>query len=273
VSEVAGIDELIQGERHVFISPHYDDIALSCGGTVVHLSEAGRAPEVALIFGDYPGAGQSLTNFAAGMHEDWGFNPSVVIESRRKEETAAAAVLGTLDRYLPFRDAIYRGDRYTSNLELFGTVSPDEAGLPRQIVSTLGLNNETKTATRLYAPLAIGNHVDHQQAFLAGVELADSGWDVWFYEDLSYALRAGSREERFGAIGRELHIAAVIDVRGTWEKKLEAIYAYPSQLPTVFGYVDAGSSPEEIDDLMREYASAVGDGVLAERFWKVKTRE
>lgn len=263
------LDELTAPERHIFLSPHYDDIALSVGGTASLLADAGRAPEVALIFGDHPDPAVPLTSFAELMHRGWGLDTAQVIAGRRAEEAAAAAILGTTEIFLPFRDAIYRGARYTSDDLLFDTPAIDEASLPGEIVEALNLAGDQRATTRLYAPLAIGRHVDHQQVFLAGVSLERAGWDVWLYEDLPYALRRGAREERFATAGVKLSQRAIVVVTPAWEKKIAAILAYPSQLATVFSYVNSGSSPEEIETIMRAYAREAGAGVEGERYWQL----
>ncbi|HKG26449.1 MAG TPA: PIG-L family deacetylase [Thermomicrobiales bacterium] len=266
---VAG-EELTAPARHVFLSPHYDDIALSVGGTTALLAEAGRRPEVALIFGAHPDPSVPLTTFAESMHRGWGLDAGQVIAGRRAEEAVAGAILGTSDIFLPFRDAIYRGERYTSDEALFDTPAPDESSLPGEIISALDLSPAERGTTRIYAPLGIGRHVDHQQVFVAGVTFARSGWEVWFYEDLPYALRREAREERLENAGEKLARRAAVDVTSTWEKKIAAIMAYPSQLATVFDYVDSGSSKEEIEALMRAYATEAGGGIPAERFWAVQ---
>jgi len=61
----------------------------------------------------------------------------------------------------------------------------------------------------------------------------------------------------------------LVDVTGVWQAKLEAIMAYPSQLATVFGYVNSGSTREEIEAVMRRYAEEAGGGTAAERFWRI----
>jgi LmbE family N-acetylglucosaminyl deacetylase len=261
--------DLVAPTRHIFLSPHYDDIALSCGGTAALLARAGRRPEVALIFGDNPDPFVPLTAFAETLHRNWGLDAAQVIAGRRAEEAAAGAILGTTEIFLPFRDAIYRGARYTSDDVLFGTPAADEANLPGAIIAALGLRDSEREDIRLYAPLGVGRHVDHQQAFAAGVTLERRGWDVWFYEDLPYALRARARQDRIASAGVALSPAAAVDVTATWDAKIAAILAYPSQLPTVFAYVDCGSSREEIEAVMRTYATAAGAGRLAERFWQV----
>jgi LmbE family N-acetylglucosaminyl deacetylase len=260
----------VRPERHLFISPHYDDIALSIGGTAKLISNTGRKPEIALVFGDYPDPAQPLSKFAADLHEEWGFDAASVVASRRAEEAVASEVLGTTDRFLPFRDAIYRGHNYTNNDLLFGLPAIAEADLPVQIVESLQLDPADKAITRIYSPLAVGLHVDHQQAFLAGKLLADHGWDVWFYEDLPYSIWPGARDARLAALGLTGKApAAVVDVSSAWIDKIHAILAYPSQMVTVFGYVGRGATSVEVDATMREYALAAGSGILAERFWSL----
>jgi LmbE family N-acetylglucosaminyl deacetylase len=256
-------------ERHLFISPHYDDIALSCGGTAALLSQNDREPVIALVFGSEPAPNQKLTSFAAGMHRQWGLAAREVIAGRRREEAAASAILGARDELLPFHDAIYRGDRYTSDEKLFGPVAADkqELQLPRELMLSLGLGGIPDNRTRIYAPLAVGNHVDHQIAFTAGTHLAEAGWDVFFYEDLPYAIKLGAVEIRVAATNRRLSIAARIDVSSVWQTKMDAIMAYPSQLGVIFGYVDTGVSREEINTVMRAHAEKAGNGIPVERFW------
>src|SRR3954468_13128615 len=117
---------LTDATRHVFLSPHYDDIPLSAGGTVSLLTNAGLSPEVFVIFGSEPDPGDPLTDFAESLHRAWGLNASEVIASRQAEEQAAAAILGASSRVLPFRDAIYRGRLHLSDDDLFSDPSPAE---------------------------------------------------------------------------------------------------------------------------------------------------
>ena len=260
---------LTQPNRHVFLSPHYDDIALSCGGTAALLSLSGRTPEVALIFGDHPDPKQPMTAFAERMHRDWGLSASQVIAGRRAEEGVASQVLGTCDRFLPFRDAIYRGERYLSDEQLFGEIHSDELDIVGKIIDALRFNADRLDSVRIYAPLAIGGHVDHQHAFRAGIVLADQGRDVWFYEDLPYGLKPEHVATRAAVLAEHrLEAGPTVDVSSVWGRKIDAIMAYPSQLATIFEqYVGVGSSRAAIDQAMTTYALSVGDGAMAERFW------
>ena len=76
---------LMAPSRHIFLSPHYDDIALSCGGTARRIAEAGGRPEVALIFGDHPDPSQPMTEFAESLHRQWGLTAEQVIAGPETE--------------------------------------------------------------------------------------------------------------------------------------------------------------------------------------------
>ena len=262
-------ERLGEPDRHIFLSPHYDDIALSCGGTAATLCAQGRTPEVALIFGDHPDPNQPMTAFAEGMHRDWGMTASEVIAGRRAEERMASLTLGTCDRFLPFRDAIYRGDLYTSDEQLFGGIHEDEIGIADQIIDELRLPADGSGNVRIYAPTAIGGHVDHQHAYQAGLQLQKRGWEVWFYEDLPYGLKPEHVEARTPELEADgLTAGPAVGVGSAWSLKIDAIMAYPSQLSTIFEqYVGIRSTRAAIDQAMMAYAQKVGDGVAAERFW------
>src|SRR5215212_6494588 len=254
---------LTRPARHLFLSPHYDDVPLSAGATVRLLADHGRVPETLVVFGSEPDRDRPLSAFAEAMHERWGLSANEVIASRQAEEAGAAAVLGAQTRVLPFRDAIYRGDYYQSNGDLFGSPATEEASLPTEIASSPDLTDPPDDAVRIYAPLGVGKHVDHQIVHLAAQELAARGWDVWFYEDIPYALRPMALDARLAELGAttRLEPASRVPTKSTWEQKIDAILRYPSQLETVFlEYVGVGTTREEISGALSAYAARAGDG-------------
>ncbi len=271
-SSFGSLQALVGPERHLFLSPHYDDIPLSAGATVRRLADAGRAPETVIVFGSEPDPAQQLSAFAQAMHDTWGFSAADVVARRQAEESAAAALLGARVRVLPFRDAIYRGDSYRSDDDLFSDPNPVEGTLPEQIVMSLALPSQPDAGTRCYAPLAVGRHVDHQIVFAAGARLAESGWDVWFYEDIPYALKSGALERRLEEIRqtRMLDPVASITADGAWSTKIAAIFCYPSQLDTIFHhYVGIGTSRDEISDAIAAFSTRENENFVGERFWKL----
>jgi LmbE family N-acetylglucosaminyl deacetylase len=261
---------LTRPQRHMFLSPHYDDIPLSAGATVRLLADCGLAPETLVVFGSEPDRDRPLSAFAEAMHEGWGLTANEVIASRQAEETAAAAILGAQTRVLPFRDAIYRGDYYLSDDDLFGSPARAEASLPAAITASLDLASAPDAAIRIYAPLGVGKHVDHQIVHLAAKDLAEQGWDVWFYEDIPYALKPGALNARQSEIQAATRFSptAHVPVQSAWDQKIDAILRYPSQLETVFRqYVGVGTTRAEISKALSAYATRAGDGVMVERFW------
>ena len=54
------------------------------------------------------------------------------------------------------------GDSYLSDEDLFGSPATEEASLPGAIAASLDLAASPDATTRIYAPLGVGKHVDHQ---------------------------------------------------------------------------------------------------------------
>ncbi|MCC6704216.1 MAG: PIG-L family deacetylase [Thermomicrobiales bacterium] len=260
---------VIAPDRHVFLSPHYDDIALSAGGAAALAARAGKQTEIALIFGSEPDRSEPLSEFAEAMHRGWGMSSADVIAGRRAEEAVASKALGATDVFLPFHDAIYRGHTYLNNDQLFARPAANDADLPAAIAAWLDANGGDGSF-RFYAPLASGFHVDHQLAFEAARILRQAGHEVWFYEDLPYSLNPTRLQARLDDLDGQVEVAALVDVSSVWDAKIEAIMSYPSQLPTIFDYVGVGHSREEIDAAMGGYARAYGDGVPMERYWRFR---
>lgn len=246
----------------VFLSPHYDDVALSCGGTVAALAEAGEQPLIITCFGGPPPG--PLSDFARDMHELWQVDTDEAIAIRRTEETSAADALGARVHWLEFPDAIYRGSRYTSDDELFGTVHPDEADLPTQIVTALGhaFDRLDANPSRLYVPLGIGNHVDHQHIIEAGRKLSELGHEVLAYEDFPYAGDPGVEHQGRTMTGEEPVTYELTPEQ--LERRVAAILCYRSQLPVIFRH--QGDPAEST----RRYATANGDSRPHERFWPLR---
>lgn len=262
---------LARPTRHIFLSPHYDDIALSAGATVRRLADLGRQPETLIVFGSEPDPAAPLSEFAAGMHEGWGLASREVIARRRAEEDHAAAAIGASVRLLPFHDAIYRGHAYLSDDDLFSVPAQSDQSLPDQIVASLELPATPNDTIRFYAPLGVGRHVDHQLVFTAARQLAAAGWDVWLYEDIPYALREGARDARVAEVSADYAVALYggVPAAATWDAKVNGILSYPSQLETIFHhYVGIAPNREAISAGLQAYGQPQDEGEISERFWQ-----
>ncbi|MFN8538181.1 MAG: PIG-L family deacetylase [Thermomicrobiales bacterium] len=255
----------------IFLAPHYDDVALSCGGTVAALAEATRrdpsadpavasspAPLVVTVFGGTPG-GESLTAFARWQHERWGTDGHDTVAVRIDEERTAATILGCAVRTLPYLDAIYRGDQYLSDEALFGPILPGDAQLVAQLTAAIAA---LPALSALYVPLAIGNHVDHQIVYQVGQILAARGLRVLGYEDFPYAILGDERERRLAAIRAALGEPELVPIAATLPRRIAAIAAYRTQLPTIFRFTD------DWPGAVMAWAGEIGgDHGAAERFW------
>jgi LmbE family N-acetylglucosaminyl deacetylase len=254
----------------VFLAPHYDDVALSCGGTVAalaggtHREASGDpavpapAPLVVTVFGGTP-ATDNLTAFARWQHERWGTDGHDTVAVRGDEERAAAGILGCATRTFPYLDAIYRGDQYLSDEALFGPVLPGDEALVAQLVADIAALPELST---LYVPLALGNHVDHQLVYRVGQLLAARGLRVLGYEDFPYAILGDERERRMAAIRPALGDPHLLPIGATLPRRIAAIAAYRTQLPTIFRFT------ADWPGAVTAWARAVGGGNgPAERFW------
>lgn len=175
----------------IYLSPHLDDVALSCGGQIYDLVTAGgRVLVVTIMSGDPPD--ESFSDLAQALHQRWELATGVVAR-RRQEDVAACAVLGADYVHWSFLDCIYRqhgqtGDfLYTTNADLFGVVHRAETAVMEHLVAEM---RTLPSGKRIFAPLAVGNHVDHQLVRRAAEECF--GADLFYYEDYPYVRLPGA---------------------------------------------------------------------------------
>jgi LmbE family N-acetylglucosaminyl deacetylase len=242
---------------HVYLSPHLDDAVLSCGGLIHQQVVAGQRPLVITLFAGHPPA-EELSAFVQSLHARWG-DPVNVVATRRAEDQAALAVLGADYLRLDYPDCIYRGRGhtgelyYTSSEALFGPVHPADAGLPAELATPLTELIPPGDGVTLYAPLTVGNHVDHQLTHAAARILSRQGWRVQFYEDYPYVETKGALAAALAArgIGHWQPVTVPLD-EDDLTAKIRAIACYPSQLEGLFG------SAEAMPGRVRSYVARVG---------------
>ena len=242
--------------RPVFVQPHYDDVALSCGGTVAaHAQREGA--RIVTIFGGDPG--HAASEFARFQHARWNLEDNDVIAVRRAEDARAAAELGDqIDViWFTYLDAIYRHPDYASDDALFGSPVAADCELVTAIAARLA-----ELGDRFVLPLAVGNHVDHQLAFLAGGKLLANGRQVWLYADMPYALNEGVFESRLRALGDPAPCVRSLST-DEFERRWSAIECYGSQLPVIFRDL-----PDARERFERFAADGRGEAPI-ELFWNM----
>ena len=234
--------------------------------------KVGQRPLVITVFAAQPPDDEALSEFARFQHARWA-NSADIAAIRWAEDQAALATLGADYLRLNYHDCIYRGQRrmsdptqtsdsawyYASEQAIFGPVHSSEQGLPVELAAALGEFIPPGDGVTLYAPLTVGNHVDHQLVFAAALILRARGWPVRFYEDYPYAQTEGALAAALAARGVAHWKPEVIPLdEDDVEAKIEAIGRYQSQLDVLFG------SAEAMPDRVRDYVTLVG----GERLWQ-----
>jgi len=175
----------------IYLSPHLDDVVLSCGGLVWEQAQQGDRVEIwTICAGDPPTT--PLSSFALSLHERWQTEQHTPAQ-RRLEDIHACQRLGVIPRYFSFLDCIYRrspenGESlYNTELELFGEIHPSEIGLVPLLTQELA--QVIPRSATLVSPLTVGGHVDHRlvRAAAEGLRLP-----VWFYADYPYVQWLGT---------------------------------------------------------------------------------
>ncbi|HEX8958759.1 MAG TPA: PIG-L family deacetylase, partial [Solirubrobacterales bacterium] len=185
--------------RHVYVSPHFDDVALSAGGTLLGQVARGGAVLVVGVCTARPPA--AVSEFAEFQHDRWGGAADPWAE-REEEERRAMTALGADYFWLDLPDAIYRGEQYLSDDDLFGPVKPGDAPVAAALAAAVLDLAARETSATFYLPLGVGGHVDHQLCFDLAAPLLAAGRAVLLYEDVPYALDPAAVERRLAEVSR-----------------------------------------------------------------------
>lgn len=240
----------------IFISPHLDDVVLSCGGLVWDLTQAGQNVAVWTLMAGLP-LHEDYSLFAQQNHRAWGVSGREAIQRRREEDRAACAVLGAAVRHFDWLDAIYRRDPdsgepiVNNDDQLFN--DPPELGLVDEI--TVVLKAALPADATLVFPIGLGGHIDHQAVVQAGDGISQI---VYYYADYPYILKnfdnPGFRKDLWKNIPHPLDQNAL----NAWS---QAVLCHASQLNTFWR--DAA----EARLALRNYLAGGGG-----RLWRKKSK-
>jgi LmbE family N-acetylglucosaminyl deacetylase len=166
-------------DRVVVLSPHFDDAALAVGGLIADGVRSGRQVDVVTVFTDGPPV--SAAHKRGRAFADYA--------TRQVEDDRALAVWGARGRRLGFRERMFQVPAPAGPLPLFR--SPERLEDLSCVVEIEAVISELLTGpgTLVFAPLGIGNHVDHVTVATAAMcaAAAISGGDerVVYYEDFN----------------------------------------------------------------------------------------
>jgi len=200
-----------------------------------------------------------------------------LMAARRLEDERYAYFAEASIVFLDLPDAVFRG--YEGDEQLLAAPRADDRAPIDLLVKEIARLEPQK----VYLPLGVGDHVDHQLVREVGVALLEQGrrWVmpgpeyagiVTYYEDFPYAWWNGFRRLDDLPSGALAGIPADVgltpeyaDISETIERKIQGLTLYESQLERLFGGAD------QMGDAVRGFGTKVaslgGLPGFAERYW------
>ena len=225
----------------IYLSPHLDDAAFSCGGLIWEQAQAGRQAgdnlAIWTICAGDPLPGR-LSSLAGTLHARWGIAPDSgweAVARRRAEDRRACRLLGATPRHFPIPDCVYRfregAPLYDSEEALFGELNPAETGLVEELSAWLA--QLVPPGANLVCPLTLGGHVDHRLVRRAAEKL---NRELWYYADYPYVLQEGISLEGVTANLHSVLFPVSEEGLRAWE---QAVAAYASQISSFWESMEA----------------------------------
>ena len=239
----------------IYLSPHLDDAALSCGGLVWEQVKSGQGVYFWTICAGDPPPGP-ISSFAESLHERWQIGLEAAA-NRRAEDQRACQILGARYDHFHIPDCIYRRMEsnqvplYASEEAIFGPIHSMEAGLIQRLSRDFGgllQKLETEDEVRIVCPLAIGGHVVHRLTRAAAEALfypyegspeemrsgtrfvPGSNMSLLYYADFPYVEKNGGELLQLELSGwRPLSFPISQDAMTAWSR---AVASYASQIST-----------------------------------------
>lgn len=213
----------------IYLSPHLDDVALSCGGLAWEQAHGGESVSIWTICAGEPPTGD-ISPFAKELHGRWEVGQNAPAQ-RRIEDIRSCQCLGATPRHFSVPDCIYRRHpqtkeyMYASETALTGPLQPGDSQVIRSIHEEI--QPTTQSDATLVCPLGLGNHVDHQLTRRVAEGL---GHHVWYYADYPYVLRYNTQIEQ---MEQEGWLSQIFLISGhglsAW---MDSISAHGSQIST-----------------------------------------
>lgn len=218
----------------IYLSPHFDDVAFSCGGLVWEQVQSGDEVSILTVCAGEPPAGP-ISPYAQSLHDRWKTGLDAV-SVRNVENVRSSQILGATAINLTIPDVIYRrsplddSPMCESDADLTAGLRPEEF----QLIDNLrhDLEKNLPLNCKLVSPLALGGHVDHRLVRAAVEEL---GRRVWYYADFPYLIDLDETPQELEEVLN--HKLFPISERGL-EIWMASIAAHSSQISTFWAGKD-----------------------------------
>jgi LmbE family N-acetylglucosaminyl deacetylase len=248
---------------YIYISPHLDDVPLSCSGTICQQKTQGHNILVVTVFAGDPQL--PFSPFAQAFHRVWQAPEANPYQVRKVEERNAMAVLDVDYVWLDWLELLYRDPELSDPSELFcepdeRTVHPQDAPLFATLCNWLADLRSTYPRAHIVVPLSLGGHRDHRLIFQASLVALDHN-HLLFFEDFPYVTY---QAEDLTELAQLYHLTPLeVDISECLEQRITASECYASQLPALY-------APSPFRDLIREYTFTLGGHErFVERYWKM----
>ncbi len=216
--------ESLDAFDEVYISPHLDDVAFSCGGRILRERARGQSVLVVTVFTADEGPCRKIPPHVRARVGE--------MSERRREDERAMRRLNVAFLWLGYPEAIFRDRAYHTLYGAFSRQVPEDRRLAAHLACELAHLLEQVRPRRVYWPLGVGHHADHRLLFEAGVMLvtrraegsteASRDLDVCFYEDAPYALIPYLVEHRMETAGVRAIRKESTPRRSAWARAREA---------------------------------------------------
>lgn len=252
----------------IYLSPHFDDAALSCGGLIWEQAQGGNSVSIwTTCAGRFPPG--ELSAVARELHARWWASrddisrseteeEGRIVELRREEDLRACNLLSAACYHFDIPDCIYRFGKGDDGLPRYyypkweaitSQLDPGETPVVTALADRL--SSHLPGGAQLVIPLGLGNHVDHQLSRLAAERLQR---ELWYYADFPYTREQGGVLENLKRAGwkpRRFRISpAGLDA---WQR---SVAAYRSQISSFWPNLEA------MRDELEQYCEKAGGVVL-----------
>lgn len=220
--------------KWIYLSPHFDDAALSCGGIIWEQVQSGDQVTILTVCAGDPPAGP-VSELAKRLHDRWETGEDAV-EIRRRENQESCQVLGARVIDLDIPDVIYRQSPIDGSpiCKSDADIIADIQAIEMPLVGTLKnvLIRNIPEDCEIVSPLAIGGHVDHR---LVRSAVESLGRPVNYYADYPYLV--DFEEQQIDTAGPASHTIYPISQEGlgSWQA---SIAVHRSQISTFWGSIE-----------------------------------
>jgi LmbE family N-acetylglucosaminyl deacetylase len=200
----------------IFLSPHFDDVAFSCGGLIRKIKNICNRIIIVNVF---------TKSIWAPYMEITQKSEDLVSKIRYNEDLSYCNSLNIENIRLGFIDSSLRG--YDDVTELLAEVNNDYIyfSVKYAILDIL----KSLCVHYVFCPSGIGNHIDHVIVFEAIKEFENI--EKIFYEDMPYACSFTSDQNSVFVFNKtKYQNEFYIDITETFDQMLNDIKAYSSQI-------------------------------------------